>query len=109
AFALASGSLDAATLVNTRIGTGIYTVQAPAANASGDVLLEFYDSTSTATATFAPLVVPPLSQSVTAGTNVALRVLAVGGGTLSYQWRKNGAILTGETGATLNLGVVQPV
>jgi hypothetical protein len=45
----------------------------------------------------------PVSRSVTAGTNVSFTVAASGTAPLSYQWRLNGANLTGATSATLTL------
>ena len=45
----------------------------------------------------------PLSGSYVLGTNASLSVLAVGTGTLNYQWRKNGSSLSGSTNATLTL------
>lgn len=49
----------------------------------------------------------PLSQSVTAGGNVTLTVSVSGSPTLSYQWRKNGVVLSGATTPTLALVNVQ--
>ncbi len=43
----------------------------------------------------------PASQSVTAGTAVALQVAATGSGTLSYQWYFNGAAISGATASSL--------
>ncbi len=45
----------------------------------------------------------PVSQSVTAGSNVTFTVAATGTGPLSYQWRLNGTSISGATSATLNL------
>lgn len=41
---------------------------------------------------------------VTVGTSVTLAVDATGGGTLTYQWLKNGAVIPGEVGNTLLIG-----
>ena len=49
----------------------------------------------------------PVSQTVTAGTNVSFSVVATGSGTLTYQWFFGTVALTGATGATLNLNGVQ--
>lgn len=48
----------------------------------------------------------PVSQSVTAGTNVTFTVAASGTAPLSYQWRWNGVDLSGATSATLSLSSV---
>ena len=45
----------------------------------------------------------PVSQTVFAGTSVQLTVAATGSGPLSYQWYKNGAILSGATNTTLSI------
>ena len=45
----------------------------------------------------------PTSQSVTAGANVSFTIAASGTAPLSYQWRLNGANISGATSATLNL------
>jgi len=56
---------------------------------------------------------PPSITSITAphdappGTNDSLTVVATGGGTLSYQWRFNGAVIPGATFATLVLNNFQ--
>jgi len=43
----------------------------------------------------------PLTQTVTEGANVSLSVAATGNGTLSYQWKKGGIDLVGQTADTL--------
>jgi hypothetical protein len=50
----------------------------------------------------------PLSHTVSVGGNVTLRVSADGTGPFTYQWRRNGEILTGATGQTLMLTNLQP-
>ena len=49
----------------------------------------------------------PANQSVTSGTNVVLSVVATGSPAPTYQWRKNGTLLSGATNATLSLANVQ--
>ncbi|MBI5772005.1 MAG: immunoglobulin domain-containing protein [Verrucomicrobia bacterium] len=46
----------------------------------------------------------PQNVTVAAGQNASLSVTATGGGSLSYQWRRNGQAIAGATGATLSLG-----
>jgi hypothetical protein len=52
------------------------------------------------------IVLPPQAQSVVAGANVTLAVVAGGGEPLAYQWRWNGADLPGATNAILALNSV---
>jgi DNA/RNA endonuclease G (NUC1) len=50
------------------------------------------------------IIIPPAGYAGTAGTAATLSVSAsAGGGTLSYQWSKNGVTLPGATGASLAL------
>jgi hypothetical protein len=49
----------------------------------------------------------PASQSVNAGSNVTLSVVATGSPAPTYQWRKNGVLVSGATGASLTLTNVQ--
>jgi hypothetical protein len=49
----------------------------------------------------------PMSVTVYRGQNVTLTSLGIGGAPLGYQWRKNGAAITGETNASLTLSNVQ--
>jgi len=57
---------------------------------------------------------PPSITSITAphdvvpGANDSLTVVATGGGTLTYLWRFNGAVIPGATAATLFLNNFQP-
>lgn len=44
---------------------------------------------------------PPLAKTVTEGERAEFSVAATGGGTLSYQWRKNGQAIAGANGARL--------
>lgn len=69
-------------------------------------------STSSATAqlnvTSPPVITAqPASQTVASGTNVTFTVTAVGFPALTYQWRKDGANLTGATATSLSLSNVQ--
>jgi hypothetical protein len=50
----------------------------------------------------------PISQTVSPGSHVVLRVEVIGGGPYSYQWQLNGANLVGATGAALVLNCVRP-
>lgn len=48
----------------------------------------------------------PAGASVAAGTPVTLRAVAAGEPAPTFQWRRNGMVIDGETGATLALGKV---
>jgi plastocyanin len=50
----------------------------------------------------------PLSQSVSAGTNVTFSIVATGSEPMTYQWRKNGTNLTEAAQEELTLNNVQP-
>jgi hypothetical protein len=49
-------------------------------------------------ATAALITIPPVNQSVPAGTNVTFSVTASGTPPLSYQWQFDGTNITGATG-----------
>ena len=51
----------------------------------------------------AEIAVQPQTQFAAFGGGVRLYVEAIGSGTLSYQWRKNGLAISGATGSTLTL------
>src|SRR5437016_1444888 len=50
---------------------------------------------------------PPLDQSVSVGANVTLQVIATGTAPLTYQWRFNSTVISGQTTASLTLPNVQ--
>jgi uncharacterized delta-60 repeat protein len=55
----------------------------------------------------AAIATPPATQATSAGGTVTFSVTATGDGTLSYQWFKDGAVLSGATGSSLALTNVQ--
>ncbi len=60
-----------------------------------------------ATITVLPTILQqPASQAILLGQPVTLSVSAVGSGTLSYQWRKNGVDITGANAATFSIDTV---
>jgi predicted esterase len=88
------------------------TLPAVALGAAGDYVVTITNALGTATSLPATLTVTPpppditthpLSQTVTAGANVTFSVVAEGAGALTYQWKKNGDPLPGQTAATLAL------
>ncbi|WP_158305415.1 RHS repeat-associated core domain-containing protein [Opitutus terrae] len=56
---------------------------------------------------FPAIIWHPQSQTVTAGINISLTVVASGAAPLSYQWKRNGVDITNATGSALALNNVQ--
>ena len=64
-------------------------------------------SSATLTVSVPPtIIIPPATATVVAGSNTTFTVTAAGSGTLTYQWLKNGATISGATSATLTLNNV---
>jgi hypothetical protein len=90
---------------------GVYTLIAGATNALGagpttTVTLSVAGA-SAAAGSIAPLIVAaPQSQTVTVGSTATFSVAAAGSGTLTYQWVFNGVPISGATGASLSLALV---
>ncbi len=84
---------------------GTYTVVATnsvsAVTSTGAVL------TVTASNVAPAMTTQPLSQSVTAGATVAFTAAASGTPTPTFQWKKDGTVISGATSATLTLSAVQ--
>jgi uncharacterized delta-60 repeat protein len=107
--ALPTGSKDAA-LLATLDQWGSYVAQATSAdtNASGDVLIEVFADDGTRPAEHPPMIAAhPDSSSADVGATVTLAALAHGRPSPTYQWRKDGAALPGQTNATLTLSSLQ--
>ena len=84
---------------------GAYTVTV--SNAAGSVTSNPATLT-VGSATVAPVIVQsPASATAVAGSDVSFTVAATGTAPLIYQWRKDGANLSGATAATLALAAVQ--
>ncbi len=110
----ASGVLNGTngTITGTPTAAGNYTISLLAyerANAAGDSFgptqIGFIISAGT---TAVPVITTqPASQSVSAGASVTLSVVATGSPAPTYQWRKNGTLLSGATSATLTISNAQ--
>jgi hypothetical protein len=84
---------------------GSYTVVAT--NTAGSVTSSVATLTVN-TATVAPAITTqPASQTVVAGANVSFSVTASGTPAPTFQWKLNGTVISGATGATLTLSNVQ--
>ncbi len=85
------------------------------AGAAGSYALRVSNSVGTVTSNPAVLavngppvvLVPPANTATAAGRLVSLTVAAEGAPTPTYQWRKGGTILTGQTNSTLSFTSVQ--
>ncbi len=92
-----------------------YSIGSAAESHEGDydcVVTNVVGSVTTAAAVLRindPLVitVQPPARTVNPGTEVVLTVTATGTGPISYQWRRNGVNLAGETSSSLGIASVQ--
>ena len=98
----------------TPSAAGTYTLTATATNSLGvgaptALTLSVTGGSSTVggNSTAPVILLQPADQAATVGSNVQFSVTAVGSGTLAYQWLHNGALISGASGAVLNLSLVQ--
>ena len=101
---LASATSATLTLFNVQLGdAGSYSVVT--ANAAGSAL----SAIATLTVTAGPgITTQPANLVANAGASVSFTVAASGTPAPAFQWLKNGALIAGETNATLALASVQP-
>ena len=94
-----NATLNITNVQKTDEGTYTVTVINSAGMDSGSALLTVLE----------PPIIVNLPQNVTVkvGQSVSFEVAVTGTAPLSYQWRKNGAILAGQTEKTMNLASVQ--
>lgn len=86
----------------TQAGSFSVTVRANGlAGQSDPVRIDFQITGGVATAP--AITTQPRSQTVTAGSEVTLSVVATGSPAPTYQWRFNGTVMAGATGATVRL------
>ncbi len=94
------GATNATLTLNNLQATDAASYLAVVSNAAGSV------SSQAAALTLVTLTTLPQSQTVNVGANVTFSV-AVAGASVSYQWKKNGAAISGATAATLTLNNAQ--
>lgn len=75
-------------------------------NACGQVTSDAADLTVSSELTPVTILTHPQNQTVAPGATVVFSVVAAGSPTITYQWRKDGVNLNGETGSTLTLAAV---
>lgn len=79
----------------------LYASDGSASSSSANWRIDDVSLTVSATAVPVPVISSqPAGQTVTVGDGATFSVAATGTGVLSYQWRKNGAAITGNTSAT---------
>ncbi len=107
AFALNPSSKDAA--VWATLNPGPYTINVTGVGgATGLVLLEIFEVDSDRATSIAPIIVsPPADVTAVAGTTAAFKVVTTALPAATFQWRKDGIQLNGETNTTLTLANVQ--
>ena len=104
--AISGASGTALSLANVQTSQGgNYTVVV--ANSVGSATSAVAVLTVTASGTAPAITTQPASQSVSAGGNATFNVSASGTAPLGYQWRFNGATISGASGTTLSLANVQ--
>jgi hypothetical protein len=108
AMPLAATSKDAALVFTPPAAGGAYTVQVSGVGiASGIALLEIFEVDAQRASTAAPAVIsPPESTALVTGQALTLGVVTTGKPAPSFQWRKDGSPLTGETTSRFNVASV---
>ena len=111
----ATGLLNASsgTITGTPTSSGSYTISILAyerADAAGDAFgpVQIGFTIADTATTIPAITTQPASQTVNAGASVSLTVIATGSPAPTYQWRRNGVLISGATSATLALDNVQP-
>ncbi|MEW6302216.1 MAG: immunoglobulin domain-containing protein [Verrucomicrobiota bacterium] len=94
------------TITMTPVGGGTATVTVTVSDGALSGSDTFQVTVSGGPVTPPSISTPPQSQTVNAGANVTFSVTASGSTPLSYQWRKNGANISGATGSSFTLNNV---
>jgi len=77
-----------------------------ATNASGSVTSDPATLTVNAAPAGPAITAAPVNQTVAAGQSVTFGVTATGGGSMTYQWQKNGINIAGATASSLTLNAI---
>lgn len=93
------GSSGTGPLVGFRVARSTVGDSSTAIIDSSDVAVDTRDAVS--------ITAQPVGVTVNQGASASFSVTAAGGGSYSYQWKKNGSSISNATGATLNLSNVQ--
>ncbi len=107
---LSDGTVIAGATASTLTLSNVQTAEAgnyfvTVTNGSGSVQSSTVTLTVNASASLPVITTHPASQTVTAGANVSLSVVATGSG-LTYQWQFNGVAISGQTSSILTLSSI---
>ncbi len=101
--AVASATLTGSTLTITPLSAGTATLSLRAGDVNGNFASSTITVTVAATSSSPVITVPPVAQDIAAGSTAAFNVTATGVPTPNYQWKFNGADISGATSSRLVL------
>ena len=112
-YAVTSGSLPStltlsgSTISGTPTATGTYAITVTATDANGAIITSSFTITVAAATVLAPSVGNLTNLNKTVGQTAIFSTTGTttDGGTISYQWQKNGVDIAGETGSSLTISV----
>jgi uncharacterized repeat protein (TIGR02543 family) len=100
-------SLSGSTISGTPTATGTYAITITATDANGATITSSFTITVAAATVLAPTVGNLTNLNKTVGQTAVFSTTGTttDGGTISYQWQKNGVDIAGETGSSLTISV----